>query len=954
MYFDGWYTEENGGTKINENTVINGDIEYHAHYKNIYYVTFDGGDGEVSISPNTIEVVDGESIGANNLPTASQTGYAFDGWYTQNNIKITGTETISSDITYHAHYKRKYTVTFDGDGGVVSINPNTMEIAEGETIGTDNLPTATKEGQVFDGWYIDGDIRISGTEPINEDITYHARYASSCRVTFDGNGGTPSIDSKDVIYGNPLGELPTATHTDLLLELDGWYSDLNDLTTKANENDMITGNITYHARWVTTTKVAIIGTTRYDTLQDAVTAVSTNGTKTTITLLKNTSENVTVEGGRNIYIDLNNHTVSNTTVSTQVFTVQSSVAANPTTLELENGTVTSNQGSGMINVNANGILKVGNNATLRATGKRQAIYIDGGKTYIYDGATITGASTERAVVHNKTKGTLVITGGTITSTGLYAIYNENGTVQIGTKDGIVDKTTPVIKGETYAIAANNTVKFYDGTLIGKTSPIGKTANTGNTPTVSTDTNETKISEMEENTEKVTETIDNYKHLYLRKIVGSFQITLDLNGGSGINDTTINVDEGSQVGSLPTPTNGIYNFAGWFNKETEEAVNDNTVPDKNATYYAKWYYEANPNIVEFRTTNDAQKVYYQNIATWKLDPTNFPEWNNNETLHPTAMRQNFDANNCMCADNQCSTSGTVHCDKPKGYNTNTNGKVNVYLYDETNNIIGLPVTYAKGDAGIIYNLIPSKAYYWELDSDPTVHGLIKFISERRLIDAGDVLNVRDLGGLPIDSNNDTIVDGHLKYGKLFRGIKLNSASSITELENLGITKELDLKESSDTYKLSNYQRIEAQNYYINPDTTDPNEAMYYTWTRNAVKQIMQDVTSTTDPQNIYFHCRIGADRTGTVAYILEGLLGVPEEDRIQDFELSFFSGLVNIHRYHDKKPGSTVGTGNERFVYMHNFMPTNTDIYNWYMAGTIDEERQNDINLINAFRQAMIE
>ena len=121
------------------------------------------------------------------------------------------------------------------------------------------------------------------------------------------------------------------------------------------------------------------------------------------------------------------------------------------------------------------------------------------------------------------------------------------------------------------------------------------------------------------------------------------------------------------------------------------------------------------------------------------------------------------------------------------------------------------------------------------------------------------------------------------------------------------------------------------------------------TRNAVTYAMNEIIA---GHNLYFHCRIGTDRTGTVAYILEGLLGVPEEDRIQDYELSFFYGLVRIHRYHDYKPGSSVGTGHERFVYMHDFMPSNSDIYDWYMFGSTNQ--QDDIDRINNFKAAMIE
>ena len=40
--------------------------------------------------------------------------------------------------------------------------------------------------------------------------------------------------------------------------------------------------------------------------------------------------------------------------------------------------------------------------------------------------------------------------------------------------------------------------------------------------------------------------------------------------------------------------------------------------------------------------------------------------------------------------------------------------------------------------------------------------------------------------------------------------------------------------------------------------------------------------------IYMHCSIGRDRTGTVALLLYGLLGVSERDIYIDYEMSFFS------------------------------------------------------------------
>ncbi len=67
--------------------------------------------------------------------------------------------------------------------------------------------------------------------------------------------------------------------------------------------------------------------------------------------------------------------------------------------------------------------------------------------------------------------------------------------------------------------------------------------------------------------------------------------------------------------------------------------------------------------------------------------------------------------------------------------------------------------------------------------------------------------------------------------------------------------------------------------------------------------------------IVFHCIGGTDRTGTLAYLLNGLLGVDKEDLIRDYEMSFISnGGVDERHYSwlmrmveavDALPGATL-------------------------------------------------
>ena len=45
--------------------------------------------------------------------------------------------------------------------------------------------------------------------------------------------------------------------------------------------------------------------------------------------------------------------------------------------------------------------------------------------------------------------------------------------------------------------------------------------------------------------------------------------------------------------------------------------------------------------------------------------------------------------------------------------------------------------------------------------------------------------------------------------------------------------------------------------------------------------------------VYFHCIAGADRTGTLAYVLNGLLGVAKEDLERDWESTFYPELPGV-------------------------------------------------------------
>ena len=77
------------------------------------------------------------------------------------------------------------------------------------------------------------------------------------------------------------------------------------------------------------------------------------------------------------------------------------------------------------------------------------------------------------------------------------------------------------------------------------------------------------------------------------------------------------------------------------------------------------------------------------------------------------------------------------------------------------------------------------------------------------------------------------------------------------------------------------------------------------------------------------------------------MGVPTENRTEDFELSTFFGIVTRNRYF-----SIEDTRNQpyKWVFMTTQLPDAESIYNLF---TNDGTTTDDVNLVNQFRNAMI-
>ncbi len=146
------------------------------------------------------------------------------------------------------------------------------------------------------------------------------------------------------------------------------------------------------------------------------------------------------------------------------------------------------------------------------------------------------------------------------------------------------------------------------------------------------------------------------------------------------------------------------------------------------------------------------------------------------------------------------------------------------------------------------------------------------------------NVRDLGGWPCDG-------GTVKYGLLIRGGKLAVADRSVLVGELGIQHDLDLRGreggGSDDEPDMTESPLGSDVWY-----TRTQQYAWYALTPVATWQLYLRcvIDAVTHREPVYFHCTAGADRTGTLACVLEGLLGMSQSDIDKDYELTcFYSG-----------------------------------------------------------------
>lgn len=221
------------------------------------------------------------------------------------------------------------------------------------------------------------------------------------------------------------------------------------------------------------------------------------------------------------------------------------------------------------------------------------------------------------------------------------------------------------------------------------------------------------------------------------------------------------------------------------------------------------------------------------------------------------------------------------------------------YDPSDYSTSQIANYAPADAVIsnykpIGQTVGNKIFYNECPNVQTPFisegkaGTLKPLDALRWIKtrptSAEAWNVRDLGGWPCDG-------GTVQYGLLIRGGRITDADRDVLVGELGVQHEIDLrgKEGRDP---SDGEIAVASPLGSDVWFTIAQKAAMYTLTPVETWQMYLRcvIDAVTHREPVYFHCTAGADRTGTLACVLEGLLGMSQSDIDKDYELTtFYSG-----------------------------------------------------------------
>ena len=263
------------------------------------------------------------------------------------------------------------------------------------------------------------------------------------------------------------------------------------------------------------------------------------------------------------------------------------------------------------------------------------------------------------------------------------------------------------------------------------------------------------------------------------------------------------------------------------------------------------------------------------------------------------------------------------------------------YGVNQNLDGAKTMKVNKTTARLKNLFVNQQYYYQVSVDGKTSevGSFKTGDYPRWIDARPMFNVRDAGGYTVKDGDNGLK--RIKQGMVYRGGEITAAENwksgqqyrgdtggryvnssnmmqdghiqtyaaasrydddrennparVAFREDMGMVGgvEIDLRSSGERNGYpanNNYCDFSSENDpdigYVLKSISSYDNGMKNN--KSLIKDVFEDYLSKADESPVYYHCYGGADRTGTIGFLLGAVLGMSYTDLVIDFELTSYS------------------------------------------------------------------
>lgn len=168
------------------------DVTLVAQWAQYWTITYDANGGTCSNDRyKSVQVERGASEYLSSGSTFKKDGYELEGWCLDQKCQgpvLTGYYTPESDVTLYAKWASSVTITLNAAGGAFKDGADTYTVKKtlGKALGTNSLEKPTREGFLFEGWYLDAEYqnRVKSSYVVTGNADFYAKWSQNQGNTY--------------------------------------------------------------------------------------------------------------------------------------------------------------------------------------------------------------------------------------------------------------------------------------------------------------------------------------------------------------------------------------------------------------------------------------------------------------------------------------------------------------------------------------------------------------------------------------------------------------------------------------------------------------------------------------------------------------------------------------------------------------------------------------------------